>query len=603
MRCCNARLAAVSLGLLAQLAGHGCSGERCRAIDPEARTICLRDPSELPKARIPETPAPPTVSDSQDDLPVREISLDDAIRIALENSEVVRILTGVSASSSGRTIYETAIANTVIDQEQSRFDPQLKLNNAFDRVEDPHAEIGPVSPIIDGTRVDNYDFDLELSKTTHTGGEATLSVSDNLSRFKPGVFPLNPQNSSAVTLGYIQPLMRGAGQAANMAPIVIARIETERSFFQLKDSVQELVRGVIDAYWLVVAARTNVWSRRQQVDQGKAAFERAEARQRRGFSSAGEVAQARLALANFEASLIGAEAAVLEREAALRNIMGLPPSDSQRLVPVTPPSVDRLKVNWNEIIQLAEERRPDLIELKLIIEADEQFLVQARNQAQPQLDAVALYRWNGLEGETPAGSHLSTNGGEFTDWTLGVNFSVPLGLRQARATLRRRELIIERDRANLDQGLHSAQHDLAANVRRLAQFYEQYAAYRRAREAARANLDQQMADFNAGRAIFLDVLQAITSWSDSVSLEAGALTQYNTELANLERVTGSILETHGIHFYEERFASIGPCGRLGRTRCYPESTPPTPNTNVYVTSPEPAENSFNLESPVRRRSQ
>ena len=41
-----------------------------------------------------------------------------------------------------------------------------------------------------------------------------------------------------------QPLFRGGGLAANRAPIVVARIDTERSFFQYKDSVQELVRSV-----------------------------------------------------------------------------------------------------------------------------------------------------------------------------------------------------------------------------------------------------------------------------------------------------------------------------------------------------------------------
>jgi hypothetical protein len=47
----------------------------------------------------------------------------------------------------------------------------------------------------------------------------------------------------------------------------------------------------------------------------------------------------------------------------------------------------------------------------------------------PRADAVALYRWNGLEGRMPNGEEIGTNGDAFTDWTLGVNFSVPLYLR------------------------------------------------------------------------------------------------------------------------------------------------------------------------------
>jgi outer membrane protein TolC len=599
----NRRRLAVWLVYASVVGACGCSSDHVGLILPEQQCIAVREPSELPKAHIPATPAPPTVTEPANDSPTCYLSLDDAIRIALGNSEVIRVLAGVTAVSSGRTIYDPAIANTRIDQEQGRFDPRLEVNNTFNRVEQPVGVLDPLDPNgarIDGTRTDEYDFALGLSQTNVLGGEASFDVSDNLARFKPGVFPLNPQNRTAVSLGYIQPLLQGAGTATNLAPIVIARIETERSYFQLKDSVQELVRGVIEAYWRVVSARTDVWARRQQVEQGTAAFERADARRRRGLGNSAEVAQARLALANFEATLIASEANLLEREAALRNILGLPPGDSQRFIPSTPPTKDRLELDWDATVRLAEERRPDLIELKLIIEADEQSLVLARNQALPRLDAVALYRWNGLEGETPSGSNISTEGGQFTDWTLGVNFSVPLGLRQSRAALRERQLVMERDRANLDQAMHAVVHDLASNTRNLAQYYEQYEAYARARAAARLNLDQQVAEFYAGRTIFLNVLQAITDWGNSVSAEALSLILYNTELANLELQTGTILETHGVHFYEERFGAIGPLGRLATPRCYPQRMPPTPNRDVYLSRPEPAENSFDLESPVRR---
>jgi outer membrane protein TolC len=241
-----------------------------------------------------------------------------------------------------------------------------------------------------------------------------------------------------------------------------------------------------------------------------------------------------------------------------------------------------------------------LIELKLIIEADQQFLIQARNQALPKLDAVALYRWNGLEGTTPARTNLSTNGSEYTDWSVGVNFSVPLGLRQGRAAVRQQEFIIARDRANLDQGLHNAVHELATGVRGQAETFEQYKARAEAREAARINLDQQTAEFRSGRAIFLNVLEAITDWGNAVSAEALALTRYNTELANLERTTGTILETHGIHFYEERLGMIGPLGCITGNRYYPSSVRPAPNADRYPRTNEPAENTFDLKSPIKR---
>ncbi|MCS7045732.1 MAG: TolC family protein, partial [Gemmataceae bacterium] len=348
-------------------------------------------------------------------------------------------------------------------------------------------------------------------------------------------------------------------------------------------------------------AQIDVWARQQQVEQGQQAYDRAEARKRQGFGNAAEVAQTKVSLSNFKANLIGSQANLLQAENALRNILGLRPTDFPRLELTTPPNTTPFQADWHELLRLAEERRPDLIELKLIVEADRQNVILANNNALPQVDATLLYRWNGLEGRTPTGAYLESRPGQFTDWTVGVNFSVPLGLRQGRAALRQAELLLKRDEANLEQGLHAATHTLAAKLRNLAQFYEQYLAFKETRTAARENLEQQLAEFKAGRAIYLNVLQAISIWGDAVSSEARALTQYNTELADLEKETGTILDTHGIKFYEERFAAIGPLGRLAHPRLYPAALPPGPNVDRYPAGTGPAQREFEKDRPVLQK--
>ncbi len=589
-----------SLGLLLLLL-CGCT-PLWSLVVPEQRSLDIRDPSQLPAAPLPQIPPPETVSNpSPTDTASRQLSLDEAIRIALANSEVVRILAGATAVASGQTIYDPAISNTAIDDARSVFDPALFVNNNFNRTEKPEAILDPTNPTgtaIFGPRVDNYTLDLGLSKRNLLGGTTKLEYIDSVSRFHPGLFPLNPEERTALSLSYTQPLLRGAGVAANVAPIVIARINTERSYFQLKDSVQSLVRGVIEAYWNVVFAKTDVWAKTQQVEQGTFAYKLAEARARIGIKNAADEAQARVSLANFKANLIAAKANLLNREAALRNILGLRPNELERLELTTPPSQVRLEPRWEELLALAQERRPDLIELKLIIEADEQAIVIANNQALPQVDAAFFYRWNGLEGRTPSLATIETGPGQFTDWTLGVNFSVPLGLRKERAGLRKAELIVQRDRANLDQGLHSALFSLAESVRNLSQFWEQYQAFKETNTAARINLDVQLAQFKAGTGNYINVLLAIADWGNAVSAEAQSLTQYNAELANLERETGTILDTHGVRFWEERFRAIGPLGRLGPRRWYPMASPPSPNVERYPEGTEPAERTFGLESPA-----
>jgi outer membrane protein TolC len=332
---------------------------------PEQRTIKVRDPSQLPRYDLPDSPAPPTVVNRSQDLEPIYITLDDAIRICLGNDRVVRVLAGTTAVASGSTIYDAALTNTSIDTANARFDPTVTVNQSINRLEAPAFD--PINSTITGGRNQNYNLGASVTKQNAFGGTTALNVGATPNRFSPGGIPFNPSSRSSASLSYTQPLLQGGRLAPNLAPIMLARIDTERSYFQLKDSVQEQVRGVIEGYWNLVFARTDVWARRRQVDQLREAVRRIRARVGVTFDNRADLAQAELALANARANLVSSEANVLQREAALRNLLGIPPSDNTVYIPVTPPISDQFVADWRSIVQIAQERRPDLVELKSVV--------------------------------------------------------------------------------------------------------------------------------------------------------------------------------------------------------------------------------------------
>ena len=574
--------------------------ESRRLILPEQRHLEFRDPSQLPRARIPDVPPPRTVSN----LPAQtvwKLSLDEAIRIALANAEVIRIVAGNTVVASGETIYGPAISNTQIDQSRAVFDPTLQSDNTFSRINQPFGTIvspgPPAQAEIQGIPNQGFSSSNGVSKTFITGGSLQMDVNSNYNRQDITGLALNPQDANNVSLGVTQPLLKGAWGPANLANILIARINTEKSFFQLKSAVQDLVLGVIQTYWNLSYGQTDVWARTQQVGQGQEALERAEARLVAGLGNAGDVAQARVSYENFRAALIGSQANLLNQEALLENLLGLPPSDQRRIELSSSPYTVRLPADWRMILNLAEVYRPDIIELKLILEADQQQLIYSKNQALPQVNVGATYQWNGLYGKTPSGPDIAAPGGKFADWQAGVNFSVPLGLRKERAAIRQSELLIAQDRANIQQSLHGTTHILAGSFRNLDQYYDQYDAYRRMREAARINLERQLADYMVGRpTLYLNVLLAITDWGNAVNSEYQALMQYNTALAQLEQQTGTILETHGVRFVEERYRSLGPFLLAHQKACYPRYIQPGPNADI---PPEPEKQQYEPPQPVR----
>ena len=571
-------------------------------IQPEDEVFPLNKPEQLNiRSRMPHQlrnlpPAlqapPPTVSIPHPAATELKLTLDDAIRTALEDSEVIRVLAGNTARSSGLTIYDPAIAHTAIDRAIAGFDPTFSANNTFERTSTTVVDVP--NQRFDGISGNRHTFSTDLTQRNLTGGQGTVSFGNTWSRSGPRNV-LNPANRPSLGISYTQQLLRGAGRDANRVPILLARIDTERSYFRFKDTYQELVRSVIEGYWNLVSARTDLWAREQQVKQAAFAYDQSEKRLKNGLGDAGDVAQRRVALTNFRASLITSRAGLLDTEAALKNVMGMPPNDGVRLIPVTPPTRNELGFDWQQITSTAVVSRPDLIELKLILDADEQQIVFSKNQARASLDATGRYTWNGVSGELASGRTIRSPLHSSGDWTLGLNFSVPLRLRESRANLRSAELLLAKDRANLKQGRHAAIHDLALTIRGLASSHAQYKAFVETRKAAFVFLEREQKRNQSGLANFLVVLQAITDWGNAVSSEARTLTQYNAQLALLERQTGTILETHGIRFCEERFMSLGELGLIGEDGSYPRALKPQGNAMKYEGGDKPSEEYFDLK--------
>ena len=135
-------------------------------------------------------------------------------------------------------------------------------------------------------------------------------------------------------------------------------------------------------------------------------------------------------------------------------------------------------------------------------------------------------------------------------------------------------------------------------LRNIDSLYQQYDAFQVARDAAEDSLVQQLEQFRAGRVNFVEVLLAINTWAGSVTSEARSVTQLNSTFAALEAETGTILETHGVRLFEERYCSLGPLGRLGEGREYPSAFRPSPNLARYAESDVPSEEAFNLQVPA-----
>ena len=186
------------------------------------------------------------------------------------------------------------------------------------------------------------------------------------------------------------------GLEANRAPIVIARINADAAVWRFKAEVMAHVRSVEQQYWNLAQSHVQLWASDRAVSLAKEILNREEVELALGRGIIADVAEAAERLEQFNLDLVTRTSDVITTERQLRNILGLPPADNRRIIPVTPPTEARLEPDWDTSLAQMINFQPDIVQQQLLVRVAELQLLIARNQLLPQLSMNALYQLNGL---------------------------------------------------------------------------------------------------------------------------------------------------------------------------------------------------------------
>jgi len=229
----------------------------------------------------------------------------------------------------------------------------------------------------------------------------------------------------------------------------------------------------------------------------------------------------------------------------------------------------------------ALELRPDVIRQRLAVRGREQELLAAKNLGLPQVDAVGLYRWNGV-GDRLDDSLNQMITTQFADWQTSLTFSMPLGRRAAAGAIRAATLQLAREKAMLQQTTHSAVHSVNALAREAEYAYRLYTeANARLRantdwlEGAKIRYENPPPDGDDWLlAATNDYLSALRSQADASSDTQSFLARYNASLARLSEATGTILDEQSVVMSGETGPMSRPGAPLGKTLSAPAPVPP-----------------------------
>ena len=487
---------------------------------------------------------PPVPNETQ----VLALSLGDAYQMALRRNLGLQV---------GR--YDVAKADAAITEQAGIFDPNLSLGINGDWGQSPAATQLAGANVTEGR---NANFNLGLGLLMPTGTSVDVSSSTTRSETNSTFFFLTPRWQTDLTVSLNQPLLQGFGTLVNRSTIIVARNTRSQTAATFAIQVIDTLRGVEDAYWDLVAARSAVEVRQQSLELAQQLLSETREWVKVGTSAPIDTIQSEATVAARLQELITARNAADNAEDALKAVLGFDQPDEWDVQLQTADALitEQLHPDLGEAISTALENRPEIHQQLLAMEVADLYTKVARNGILPKLDLQATYGWGGLGGDLKivdpdTGRVVDTIRGGFDDarrqltdrdfphWTLGVTFSVPLGNNQAEARLAQRRF--ERDQAFVR--LNALKQQIIREVRVAVRATEDGAANidaaTAARKAAERNQEAEETKFKNGLSTNYQVLQIQDDLAVARLTELQARAAYRKALVGYRYATGTLLDS------------------------------------------------------------
>ena len=429
------------------------------------------------------------------------------------------------------------LAAQSITEAEARFESLLVANAGYAKTDTP------VSSDLRGSAVESCTITPGLRVPMRTGG--TVAVDMPFSRLMTNNMfsTLDPSYDADLRLSLSQPLLRGAGFRTNTYGIRIARWQHAQSQALAKLEVIRVLAAADRVYWRLYAARQELRVRQGELDLAKAQLERARRQVQAGDKPEVEILRAQLGVAERREAIITAENLVRRRQRDLKRILqkpGMGMGSRTVVLPATPPSVARYRLDADRLVELAWSSRMELLELELQIAQDASTIDFERNGTLPLVALSYTYNINGL-GPTRGDAFDLLFEKRFTDHQFGLQVEVPLGNEAARSRLRRailqrlqRLATRQQRRALIEQEVRDAIDQLGANWHRVL-------ASRGRVVLAQRNLAAEQRQFDQGLRTSTEVLDAQTRLRDAQSAEIRAVVEYQAAQVDLAVATGTLL--------------------------------------------------------------
>jgi outer membrane protein TolC len=415
-----------------------------------------------------------------------------------------------------------------------------------------------------------------LQQGFSTGGSFQFGWNTLRQRVNNPLLNLNPAVSSSLGVTFTQPLLRGFGPAVNKRYIRIARNNLQVADYVFRQQVIATVSGVVRLYWDLASLNEDVRVRQEAVASAEQFLSDNKNQIETGTVAPVDVTRAQAELSRRKRDLAVAKSLVRQEEATVKDYLTratLDPALTNAPIVLT----DRMTVPpqepvvpLNDLVTKALRIRPDVAQARLQITNSEISLQGSKNALRPGLDLVASAQNNGLAGRpnafafNPGNLLAGGSGGDgflvggygdamsqlfsrnFPDYGVGLQLTIPLRNRTARADVVRDQLSVREQQIRLQQLEKQVRLEVTNALIAVEQARESYEAVQSERVLQEQVLSAEREKLEVGASTTFYVVQYQRDLAAAKSAEISALASYQKAKAALQRSVGTILEDYSI---------------------------------------------------------
>lgn len=414
-----------------------------------------------------------------------------------------------------------------------------------------------------------------IEKGLATGGTVGLSFDNLHQRINNPLLSFSPYSTSSLGLSFRQPLLRGFGPAVTTRYIRIARNNEHVSDLVFRQQIISTVHAVIRMYWDLVSLNEDVRVRQEAYASAEQLLRDTQEAAREGVRAPIDVTRAQAEISRRQRDIVVAQSLARQQSELLKDYLirsdegkfqELLIEPTEAIVVPAPKAEQPLE----NLVSQALKDRPDLAQARIQLQNSEISLKGSRSALLPAVDFVASVRNNGLAG-TPNDATLSTLppsipnpylvGGygdalsqvfrrNFPDYGVGVQVSIPILNRAARADVTRDQLQVRQQEIRLKQLEKQARLEIRNAQIAVEEARASFESARQERILQEQTLDAEKEKLGVGASTTFLVIQYQRDLTQARSSEATARGSYQKAQAALDRAVGSILTDHGIDFDE-----------------------------------------------------